>query len=178
MKPEILITSGRYFNLARPNPDDIEIHDIAHALANICRFTGHVRSFYSVAQHSVLVSYVVPPEYALQGLLHDAPEAYVGDVAAPLKAMLPDYRAVERRVEMAVAERFGLPMDLHESVKHADLRMLATEKRDLMPATGDVWPVELTHQPLEHRIRPIASPEMARDVFLARFWELARKRAA
>ncbi len=174
MKPVILLGSGIDFALDRPNPDQIDIQDIAHALAHICRFTGHTRWFYSVAQHSVLVSHIVPRDLALQGLLHDATEAYIGDVAAPLKAMLPDYRALEARVEAAVAERFGLPLGMHDDVRHADLVLLATEKRDLMPATAAPWPVELSHQTLPYRIDPLG-PEAARALFMQRFLELTGK---
>ena len=176
MKPTILLASGTYFNLERPNPDDIHIEDIARALSFICRYTGHVRQFYSVAQHCVLASYVVPPHLALEALLHDAPEAYIGDVSAPLKAMLPDYRAVEARVEAAVAERFGLPLVQSPEVKHADLVMLATEKRDLMPVTDEPWPVELTHPALPYHITPM-NAEQARHTFLDRFRWLMEVRA-
>ena len=173
MKPEILIKSGHYFDLADPKPEQINIEDIAHALAHICRFTGHAREFYSVAQHCVLASYIVPQHLALAALLHDAAEAYIGDVAAPLKAMLPDYRAIERRVEVAVAQKFGLPLKMHPLVKHADLVMLATEKRDLMPATAEPWPVELTHQADERWIIPL-EPKVARAEFLWRFAALTK----
>lgn len=178
MKPVILLRSGIDFDLSRPNPDHIDIADIAHALAHICRYTGHSRWFYSVAQHSVLTSYLVRPSLAMQALLHDATEAYIGDVSAPLKAMLPDYRAIEARVAAAVAERFGLPMELHAEVKWADLTMLATEKRDMMPATAEPWPVELTHPPVvASRLQPLG-PEDALALFMDRFNDLAAKAAA
>ena len=177
MTPEILLRSGRYFNIAQPNPDDINIEDIAHALSRICRFTGHIVTLenYSVAQHSVLVSYIVPPQFALQGLMHDAPEAYIGDISAPLKQLLPDYQAIERRVEQAVFEKFCLPLKLDATVKHADLVMLSTEKRDLMPPTTEPWPCELTHPAMSERISPLA-PRQAELVFLARFSLLMKKR--
>ena len=171
MPPVILLHSGIEFDLMAPKPEMVDIADIAHALAHICRFTGHTSAFYSVAQHSVMASYRVPREHALAALMHDAAEAYIGDVAAPLKALLPDYRAIERRVELAVALKFDLPLEMPPEVKHADLVMLATEKRDFMPATAEHWPVELTHKADERWIIPW-EPKVARAEFLCRFREL------
>ena len=175
MPPVILLHSGGYFNLARPSADDVHIVDIAHALSNLCRFTGHCNDFYSVAQHSVLASRIVPPELALETLLHDATEAYVGDMSSPLKHMLPEYKRIEARVWAAICERFDLPVMQEIAVKDADLSMLVTEKRDIMPATDMPWPVDATHQAMPFRITAWA-PAMAKREFLARFYELANRR--
>lgn len=175
MKPVITMVNGRYMNLIKPFKSDVDVNVIAHALSNLCRFTGHVRQFYSVAQHSVSVSYLVPPEHALQGLLHDAAEAYIGDVSSPLKTLLPDYREIEHRVEQAVWGAFSLPERLHSSVKYADLVMLATEKRDLMPVSpegDDTWSILDEVEALPSPILPMV-PEIARAHFLARFRELS-----
>lgn len=180
MRTDILTSRATYFNFVDVSRNVITIDEIAHALSHICRFTGHVAQFYSVAQHSVWVSRIVSPEHALAGLLHDAAEAFIGDVAAPLKQLLPDYKAVERRVEAMVLGHFGLPAQLPPEVKHADLVMLATERRDLMPKTADSWEHEVQGiAPLQQRIVPMDSLR-ARRMFLCRYAELvhtADKRA-
>ena len=170
MTPDILTAAGRYFDFTRPADCAFDIDEIAHALSNICRFAGHTRTFYSVAQHSVHVSHLVPQEHALAGLLHDAHEAFVGDVVSPLKQLLPDYKAVERRVETAVLARFGLPPMLPECVKDADLVMLATERRDLMPPLDD-WEVIRGVTRLVDPITPWP-PELACWRFLERYREI------
>lgn len=124
--------SGKAFFPFDPRPDQIDIEDIAHALSNICRFTGHTDIFYSVAEHSVRVARLVEPEYRLAALLHDASEAYLSDISAPIKPFLPDYVALEKRIEKAIAYRFSLPYSMHPSIKEADRVMLHTEAKFFM----------------------------------------------
>jgi len=129
----ILTNSGRYFDFNNPEGFEFVPEDIAHALSHLCRFTGHVETFYSVAQHSVHVADLLPNQYKLEGLMHDGTEAFLTDISSPLKRMLPDYKAIEKRVERALAKAFNLPFPMSPLVKDADSVMLMTERRDLMP---------------------------------------------
>lgn len=174
METSIQLRSGFYFDLTSPESSVFSVDDIAHGLSHLCRFTGHTRTFYSVAQHSVLVSMIVPPALAMLGLMHDAAEAIVGDVAQPLKALLPEYKAIEQRVERAVLQRLGLPHVMPPEIKTADLRMLATERRDLLPSCNFCWSILDGIEPVAQRIKPWP-PERARRLFLARYDELAKQ---
>ena len=170
----ILTNSGKHFDFADPQPDQIDILDIAQGLANECRYAGQCRVFYSVAQHSYLASQIVNPRHALEALLHDAAEAYCKDIPRPLKYMLPDYQAIEERVEAAIRERFKLPAKMSPEVKRADLILLATERRDLMPADDTPWPILEGIMPLE---RKIAATHAGRSqaLFIKRWVELTRE---
>ena len=162
--------TGRHFDILNPDPLDVHIKDIAHALSLLCRFCGHVREFYSVAQHSVLVSQRVSPQHAFWGLLHDASEAYVADLSRPLKHApeMSRYRTTEKHVMTAIAERLGLSMPEPPEVKLVDRRMCATEMRDLMGAVYD-WGVG--QEPFPGEIIPW-SPEKAEAEFARRYYEL------
>ncbi len=133
--------SGKHFYYDRINKDDIDINDIAVSLSNICRFAGHLSHFYSVAQHAVLCSQLVPQEFAFEALMHDATEAYCQDIPAPLKRLLPDYKQMEEKIDAVIREKYGLPPVMSTPVKYADLIMLATERRDLGLDDGSFWPV-------------------------------------
>jgi 5'-deoxynucleotidase YfbR-like HD superfamily hydrolase len=179
MSPSILTSAGREFDFVDPETNEFGIQEIAHALSHICRFTGHVKKFYSVAQHSVYVSKLVPQEQALEGLLHDAAEAFLGDVASPLKRLLPDYKRIEARVDAVVMARFGLPAELSKNVKHADMVMLKTEQRDLMLPPLDGWPANhfVDIEPAKFRITPMSSAA-AKSLFIKRFMQLTCVRPA
>lgn len=163
--------SGRRFNPTNPYVDAIVIQDIAHALSMQCRFSGHVRKFYSVAQHSVLVSYICDSADALWGLLHDATEAYLVDVPRPLKrsGKFDAYLEFEAKMQVAICKRFGLPEKEPPSVKRADTILLATEARDLMSPLHSDW--KQPCDPLPFKIDPL-NHQMAKDLFMKRFFEL------
>lgn len=206
--------SGFPFWALDPRPEDIRIQDIAAHLSRICRFGGALRETqesgqdrlgrpknrrvetYSVAQHSVLVSRNVPQEFALEALLHDAAEAYVGDVIKPIKMLLepdwdgmlrlldvpsedlfalsefiPSFSRIEGRVDAAIRTKFGLPAEMSPEVKEADYRAVLTEHRDLQVDRGLVdWGLPEA-APWSERIVPVL-PSVARAQFLQRFNEL------
>lgn len=155
-----------------PRREDIRLEDIAHSLSLQCRFAGHCTSFYSVAQHSVLVSRIVPKHVAAWGLMHDAAEAYLVDLPRPVKrhSELGElYRQIERQLMLMVCSRFGLRFDEPMTVKHADDVLLMTEKRDLMPNSPAKW--RETSEPMPEAIIPWG-PERAKAEFLQRAAEL------
>ncbi len=171
----IATSTGKHIDFVNITPDQICIEDIARGLSNECRFAGQLESFYSVAQHSVYVSQIVPPEYALEALLHDAAEAYIKDIPSPLKAMLPDYKAVEKRIEAVIRENFGLPPAMTVDVHYADLVMLATEKRDFEIDPGSHWPILDSVLPDENLIiLHQFYPPVAYRLFMERFETLTR----
>lgn len=163
--------SGRRFNPTKPNPDAIVIQDIAHSLSMQCRFSGHCKKFYSVAQHSVLVSYICDSQDALWGLLHDASEAYLVDVPRPVKrsGMIEGYLQMEKVMQAAVCKRFGLPLVEPRGVKKADTQLLSTEARDLMSPLHSDW--QETEPALPFKIEAWG-PDRAKDMFMKRFFEL------
>lgn len=172
---KILTISGNYFDLLDPHNSEFTIGDIAHALSNICRFNGHCLDFYSVAQHSVLVSHLVPKEYALRALLHDAAEAFIGDMTSPLKALIPDYHDIEYEIQGVIYQRFGLGWICPtECIKHADLVALATERKYLMVSNDDESPWDFLKgvKPLTLRPFKCRSPDTAAEEFLDRYQQI------
>lgn len=161
-------TGRRFFPLA-PRACDIDVRDIAHALSLNCRFNGHCRVFYSVAEHSVRVSRILPQEYAVWGLLHDAAEAYLTDLPRPVKKQMPRFSEVEDRLLAVIMEHFGQEPTMPPAVRHADEVLLATEGRDVMGPAPEPWLLEAL--PMEEKIVPV-SAERAEQMFLERFAEL------
>ena len=142
--------TGGWINPLEPSPDEFLIDDIAHALSLQCRFTGHVSEFYSVAQHSVLVAYELMEKFGdekldYEGLMHDASEAYLSDIARPVKRspqISAFYDEAENTIMNSIAEKFGLTWPMLPEVKWADDVLLRTEQRDLMlgaTSEGDYW---------------------------------------
>lgn len=171
----ILTNSGTDFDLINPNPNSIKIEDIASALSKLCRHTGHTKQFYSVAEHSILVSKIVQPEHALAALLHDATEAYLGDVSSPLKALLPNYKIIEKKLQAVILKKFTGSEKLPDQVKHADLIALATERRDLMPPSPSPWTILNGIPRLKQRIEITMPHYTAKQLFLGRYKELSKK---
>jgi len=179
MNTKIVTYTGKSFDLLNPTPNMVCIEDIAHALANICRYTGHVREFYSVAQHCVLMAKADLPGGPLQRLLHDAGEAYIGDITSPWKQCLivHDFDVSVKEWELKIQKIIGLALgiDLNHStkVKEADNRMYFTEVRDLMPPSDEFRKWRGNLKPLEEKII-CWYPLKAEDMFLAMYNSLRK----
>ena len=172
----IQLYSGAFFDYNDPLSSQVGIDDIAWALAHVCRFAGHVSQFYSVAQHAVNVSYIVPKEFAFVALMHDTAEAFTNDIPTPLKFAIPEFKELEERVERAMGEKFGFSFPLPAPVKYADLQMLKIEKEAFKPHASGDWSVlngvETNH--VEHLVNlDLNHPGEAFSNFMYRFKELA-----
>lgn len=164
---------GNRFYLTRPHIDDVAIEDIAHGLAYQCRFNGQTSAFYSVAQHSLMVVSLVPESLQFQALLHDAAEAYLGDMVKPLKLLFPEFSVLEARVMEIIGQRFAIDLTrLDPAIKRADMIALATEKRDLMPYSTEPWSYLEGIDALPDIIEPMG-PQAAKEIFLEAFHRLA-----
>lgn len=168
---------GLKFDIIDLEKNNISIQDIAHALSNICRFTGHTKNFYSVAQHSVLASRYAPAEYKLSALLHDATEAYINDLSSPIKTILPSYCHLEDQIyQKLIAKTFNLPSEIPQKVKEIDLKLLITEKRDLLKTTNIKWSEYFNNiEPYEKKIRPWGHKK-SENIFLKTFYQIYFKK--
>jgi uncharacterized protein len=180
--PYLQTVSGRWVNPFDPDPDQLDAGDIARALANQCRFGGHSRVFYSVAQHSVIVSELVEQrggdaDDVFAALMHDASEAYLGDMPHPIKHRSPlgaAFKAAEEHLEAALRERFRIKADVPE-IKRADRALLATERR-AFSAEDWHWPELKGIEPLELELTALA-PDAAARAFAERYAELDARRS-
>ncbi len=167
--------TGKLVDPLNLQPEDINWEDIAHSLANQCRFTGHVRTFYSTAEHCVHVAEICPdPSLKLAALMHDGAEAYMSDIARPVKhhPSMAYYRSVEKHNQGVVFGSLGLPIEEHPTIKQCDRFMLGIEARDLMntPAHG-WWDEWITQAVKDHplSVRRPWSPRRAERKFRQAF---------
>jgi hypothetical protein len=175
MEPWIQTKSGRQFWPLNPSPDDVDLDDIAHALSMKCRYGGHVDRFYSVAEHSWFIAVWLlnhgHREHALWGLMHDASEAYLPDVARPIKAHLPGFMDLERGVMNAVCRKFAMSPWEPAIVKEADHRILHDERAALVGPEVEPW--SISGKPLG--VAPYClSPPDAKECFLNLFYTVTR----
>ena len=170
--------SGRMLDLLNPDPSQINLQDISHALSRVCRYAGNTEPLYTVAQHSLLVSAFCSQENKLWGLLHDAAEAYLGDVPKPVKDLCPDYRAIEARIERAVADYFGLPYPIPVEVMRVDKLVAAEELSSRILFRSEVTslfpPAEKLNKVLIFT-PPLGSDEVE-EIFLSTYLALAANR--
>lgn len=172
--PSIILSNGKSLYFGNPNPRVMDPEMIGMALAKLCRWTGQCLAYFSVAQHCVLVSKIVPEEHAMAGLMHDASEAFIGDINRPLKYAMEQaapgvLSGIEDLLHASIAKRFGFVFPFDPTVKEADNISLATEKRDILPDDGTPWlgmPA-----PLEAPLKPVG-PRAAYTMWINRFEQL------
>lgn len=172
--------SGIAFNVLEPTETDILLPDIAHALSNQSRFGGHLRKFYSVAQHCILVSSLIPRHRAdlkLVGLLHDASEAYLIDVPTPVKRAMPIYGQIEDKLLNVIAKRFDFNPDLFLQVKPYDKKALEIEARHLMFPLNPIWKDYIEeNESITGYMEKLLTPWEAEQEYLKVFYELLNNR--
>lgn len=170
--------TGKKFYPLDPRKEDIDIIDIAHALSLSCRFVGHCTEFYSVAQHSILVSNHMSSNRELAGLLHDASEVYISDLARPFKLLEinKEYKKIEAIIMEIIYDKFNVKMDedIEKEIKIIDERALYTEKRDLM-VSGIKWVREDYVQPFKDKIKTSFPFQVKKD-FLKEFYILTKEK--
>jgi len=161
----IQTATGNKFYVDDPKVEDVDARDIVHALPKICRYAGHCKGFYSVAEHSVIVADEVMVrfknfELARAALLHDAPEAYLTDLPSPIKRLCPDYQALEGKVGTILEKKFDLKYPLDDDrIRQVDFEVFLAEKDQIMPE-----PWEVPGHPAKVKIRCL-DPKKARDYF-------------
>jgi len=167
--PYIQTFTGKKFHFLDPQPDEICIEDIAHALSNNCRYAGHCKIFYSVAEHSWLMSNIsINPLWAL---LHDASEAYIVDIPRPIKGFLTNYHELESNVMKAICRKFSLEEEMPEEVKELDGKILFNEKEILLEPVDWGWKL----LPIDNIIINCYPPKIIKTLFIEKFNELWNK---
>jgi hypothetical protein len=168
--------TGKKFYVLDPQPDQIDIIDIAHAMSMNCRYTGHCMEFYSIAEHSVYTSQLVSAPNKLWALLHDASEAYLTDVASPVKPHLHNYKELEKNIMKAICEKYNLPIEMPSEVHISDVEILRKEASVLMRSGGKDWLINTTNSgPLVDIEIQCLSPLEAKMLFLETFYDLTRE---
>jgi hypothetical protein len=169
--PQLIVWGGKPFWPLDPRPEDINIHTIAHALSYTCRYNGHCNRFYSVAEHSLILSELVTPKNAIYALLHDAAEAYVGDMVRPLKALLPEFNKIENKILSIILEKYGLGKKLPKEVTDVDgliildeMEALGLKHKDPQSTPFYLWNIS--------SFIPPSSPSVIKEKFLKRFEDL------
>jgi 5'-deoxynucleotidase YfbR-like HD superfamily hydrolase len=164
--------TGAIVHVDDPQPETIHLSDIAHALSLICRFNGHVSRFYPVASHSIHVAQLVPPEQALAALFHDASEAYICDIARPVKisGAFDAYRRIEAKIMEVIRAKFGLGDTETPEIKRADHIALATETKALVKDPQPGYWTEIAPD-FTYEIKP-TSPREAEMSFIRKYEEL------
>lgn len=174
MDDGIALLSGALFNYNKPEESQVTVEDIASALSNVCRFSGHLPRFYSVAQHLVNTSRIVPEEHAFTALMHDTAEAFTNDLPTPLKYALPIFKELEEKIESAMSKKFDFQYPYPDAIKLADTQMLLLEKNYVKEDKNE-WQyykdVKFKH------LKPLVDldswqPRRAKREFLERFNEL------
>lgn len=167
--------TGQQFDPYKPDPDKINIKDIAHALSNLCRFNGHCKKFYSIAQHSILVSSYCSGENRLWGLLHDASEAYISDICSPIKHTIRGYTELEAGIMDVICKKYNLPVKMPKEVKENDILLLVLEKQTLFDIDLN-WNLPKAVKDDFDTIIPW-SPDIAEKCFLDAFYLLMENKS-
>jgi hypothetical protein len=179
MDDGIALLSGAMFNYNKPEESDVTIEDIATALSNVCRFSGHLPRFYSVAQHLVNTSFIVPEQHAFTALMHDTAEAFTNDLPTPLKWALPIFKELEVKIESAMGDKFGFQYPYPPEVKLADTQMLLLEKNYVKEDTNQ-WEYygDVKFEHLRDKVDLDSwQPRRAKREFLERYYELQEKKS-
>jgi len=158
--------TGKRFDFINVDVDNIDIVDIAHSLAYSCRYGGHCKEFYSIAQHSVICSAYVPQEYQFEALMHDAAEAYIGDIVSPLKGQLRNLPAIERVIEQSIANKFGLIYPFPPVILKVDRQLALAERKFLF---NDLIPWDIHEDPLDLPKLAPWHPIQAESTFMQAF---------